>query len=49
MKNFFNKMGIWILAAAVVIVRKIRRRSGMKKPLFKKKNDVKPDDKSGDT
>ena len=38
-----------IIAAAVVILRKIRRRSGMKKPLFKKKNDVKPDDKSGDT
>ena len=38
-----------IIVAAVVILRKIRRRSGMKKPLFKKKNDVKPDDKSGDT
>ena len=38
-----------IIAAAVVILRRIRRRSGMKKPLFKKKNDVKPDDKSGDT
>ena len=38
-----------IIAAAVVILRKLRRRSGMKKPLFKKKNDVKPDDKSGDT
>ena len=38
-----------IIAAAVVILRKIRRLSGMKKPLFKKKNDVKPDDKSGDT
>ena len=38
-----------IIAAAVVILRKIRRRNGMKKPLFKKKNDVKPDDKSGDT
>ena len=38
-----------IIVTAVVILRKIRRRSGMKKPLFKKKNDVKPDDKSGDT
>ena len=38
-----------IIVAAVVILRKIRRRSGMKKPLFKKKNDAKPDDKSGDT
>ena len=38
-----------IIVKAVVILRKIRRRSGMKKPLFKKKNDVKPDDKSGDT
>ena len=38
-----------IIAAAVVILRKIRRRNGTKKPLFKKKNDVKPDDKSGDT
>ena len=38
-----------IIAAAEVILRKIRRRSGKKKPLFKKKNDVKPDDKSGDT
>ena len=38
-----------IIVAAVVILRKIRRRNGTKKPLFKKKNDVKPDDKSGDT
>ena len=38
-----------IIAAAVVILRKIRRRNGTKKPLFKKKNDVKLDDKSGDT
>jgi len=38
-----------IIVAAVVILRKARRRSGTKKTLFKKKNDAKPDDKSGDT
>ena len=37
-----------IIVTAVVILRKIRRRNGTKKSLFKKKNDVKPDDKSGD-
>ena len=38
-----------IIAAAVAIVRKVRRRSGTKPALFKRKNDTKPDDKSDHT
>ena len=38
-----------IIAAAVAIVRKVRRRSGTKPALFKRKTDTKPDDKSDHT
>ena len=38
-----------IIAAAVAVVRKVRRRSGTKPALFKRKNDTKPDDKSDHT
>ena len=38
-----------IIAAAVAVVRKVRRRSGTKLALFKRKTDTKPDDKSDHT
>ena len=38
-----------IIAAAVVIIRKVRRRNGVKLTLFKRKTDTKPDDKSDHT
>ena len=38
-----------IIAAVVVIIRKVRRRSGTKPALFKRKTDTKPDDKSDHT
>ena len=38
-----------IIAAAVAIVRKVRRRSGTRPALFKRKTDIKPDDKSDHT
>lgn len=38
-----------IIAAAVAVVRKVRRRSGEKITLFKRKSDTKPDDKSDHT
>ena len=38
-----------IIAAAVAVVRKVRRRSGTKPALFKRKTDTKPDDKSDHT
>ena len=38
-----------IIAAVVAVVRKVRRRSGTKLALFKRKTDTKPDDKSDHT
>ena len=38
-----------IFAAAVAVVRKVRRRNGTKLALFKRKTDTKPDDKSDHT
>ena len=38
-----------IIAAVVAVVRKVRRRSGTKLALFKRKTDTKPDDKSDNT
>lgn len=38
-----------IIAAVVVIIRKVRRRNGVKLTLFKRKTDTKPDDKSDHT
>ena len=38
-----------IIAAAVAVVRRVRRRNGAKIELFKRKNNTKPDDKSDHT